>query len=386
MNALQYIKRSIKINTPEPGKSAVSIKGLIRAYYNLSFIYSRLNRAAEKISAIDSCVAIALRTGFVDVYSLYSLKEKVEYLFDVGDYQRAFNAAEVGESVIKQYLRGNDSLDYIINFLVWKVNALVDFKNYDLAEKIVTDKIKDCKLIGAKQYLGNLYEQLAIVLARKKDYSTAERYFQIALQFHKNDKYALGCAQTLTNLGFSLFFDEYNNYKKAINTYEDALKYIKNDSIENSVRAIESLNIYTSIANAFVQMGSYDTAFHYFQRAFDQIKTGINEEAILHISLDEFVQLKRVELIVGLLISKGDAYLRQFKETQNRTLVNEAIRIYKITDLLINNIKSEQSEALSKLFWRSQMHLLYEHAIDACYLSNNLDDAFLFLKRVAPSF
>ena len=71
---------------------------------------------------------------------------------------------------------------------------------------------------------------------------------------------------------------------------------ISSSSIENSVRAIESLNIYTSIANAFVQMGSYDTAFHYFQRAFDQIKTGINEEAILHISLDEFVQLKRVEL------------------------------------------------------------------------------------------
>ena len=96
--------------------------------------------------------------------------------------------------------------------------------------------------------------------------------------------------------------------------------------------------------------------------------------------------LKEWSLLVAFLISEGGVYLRQFKETQNRTLVNEAIRIYKITDLLINNIKSEQSEALSKLFWRSQMHLLYEHAIDACYLSNNLDDAFLFFKESRRPF
>ena len=381
LNALPYIKHAIKINTPGPGKTSVSIRGLIRAYYNLSSVYSKLNRAAEKISAIDSCVTIALRTGFVDVYSLYSLKEKIEYLFDVGDYQRAFSAAELGESVIKQYLRGRDSIDYILNFLNWKVNALFDFKDYDLAEKIVREKIEDCKSIGAKDHLGTLYEQLAMVLTRKKDYSKAERCFQLALQFYKKDKYSLGCGQTLTNLGFCLYFEEYKNYQKAIDTYKGALEYIRNDSVENSVQAIESLNIYASIANAFVQMGSYDSAFIYFRRAFDQIKTGINEEAVLHTPLDQFVQFKKMEFIVGLLIGKGDAYFTRFKETKNAMFLNEAIRIYKISDLLINKIKSEQSESLSKLFWRKQMHLLYEHAIDACYLGNNLSDAFLFFEK-----
>src|SRR5262249_26111786 len=114
LNALQYLKHSIKINMPAPGKRSVSIKSLVRAYFNLYLVYSELNRVGEKVSVLDSCVAISLRTGYVDVYSMYSLQQKVKYLFDVGDYQRAFNAAEMGEAIIKQHLHGNDSIENIV--------------------------------------------------------------------------------------------------------------------------------------------------------------------------------------------------------------------------------------------------------------------------------
>ena len=35
----------------------------------------------------------------------------------------------------------------------------------------------------------------------------------------------------------------------------------------------------------------------------------------------------------------------------------------------------------SKLFWRSDSRRLYENAIEACYLQNNLDDAFYFFEK-----
>ena len=382
LKALQYIKQSIKINTPGPANVSVSIRDLIRSYYNLSVVYDKLNRTVEKITAIDSCVAIGLRTGIIDQYSLYPLKEKVEYLFDIGDYQRAFTTVELGESIIKKYLHGNDSIDYIINFMVWKVNALsLDFKNYNLAEKIIGDKIKDCELISAKQYLGNLYEQLAMVMSEKGDFTKAEFDFEKAFQFHKNDYYDLGCEQTLTNLGYYLFFKQNKNYKKAISTYKKALQYINKNKTPNSEYSIETLNIFANIAKAFIGQGHYDSAFYYFQKAFDQIKPGINEEGVLHSPLNEFVQFKTMGHIVNLLIGKADAYLKRFKDTKNHMFANEAIRIYKVSDLFINRIKSEQSEVLSKLFWRNNTHLLYEHAIDACYLTNNPADALFFFER-----
>ena len=377
VKALQYLRRSI--NTSPNGKT--SPKELIRSYYNLYRIYSELGRTNEKINVIDSCVAIALKTGLVDAYSLYPLREKIEHLFDVGDYQRAFTSAELGESIIQKYSHGEDSISYIISYLIWKVNALVFLKEYDLAEKIITGKIEDCKLIGDQADLGNLYEQLAMVSAHKKDYPKSEIYFQKAFQSHKNNHYYFFCGQTLTNLGFTLYFEQYKDYQRAIKTYKRALVYFGKDKTGSNSHPIDSLNIFASIAKAFVQQGAYDSALCYFRLAFDQIKQGIDEEGILLTPLGDVEEFKKIRFIIELLIGKGDAFLRQFKETHNRMLAIEAIRIYKISDLLINKIKSEQSEELSKLFWQTSSHQLYEHAIEACYLTNNIDDGFYFFEK-----
>ena len=379
--ALEYCEQSIKMNTPRNGGPSTSTKDLIRSYYNFASIYAELNRPAERINALDSCVAIALRTKSVDLYPLYSLKEKVEYLFDVGDYQRAFTSADMGESLVKQYLHGPDSIDYVVNLLTHKLNALRQFKEYDLAQKIVSSEIRDCQAIGAKQYLGNLYEEWAFLLAENKDFGKAESYFQKAFQSHKVDHYDLGCAQTLTNLGYCLYFDIYKDYQRAISTYKRALRCIENSKSPNKEYPSELLNIYANIANAFSQLGLYDSANYYFKKAFDQIKLGINEDEILHVSLTVFVELKKISFIISLLIDRGDSYFKQFRETRDPKLSGAAIGCYKAADQLINKIKSEQSEILSKLFWRSRTHLLYEHAIDACYLTNNLSDAFFFFEK-----
>ncbi len=85
------------------GKASAGPKQIIRSYFNLSRIYGILNRVSEKMAAMDSCVAIAVRTGSVEAYSLQALKQRVGYLFDIGDYQRGFVSANMGESIIKRY-------------------------------------------------------------------------------------------------------------------------------------------------------------------------------------------------------------------------------------------------------------------------------------------
>src|SRR5688572_4166735 len=89
--ALQYTLRSIAISTNRiAGKASVSPKVIIRSYSNLARIYGTLDRVPEKMDAIDSCVAIAVRTGSVEAYSLQALLHRVEYLFEIGDYRRGF--------------------------------------------------------------------------------------------------------------------------------------------------------------------------------------------------------------------------------------------------------------------------------------------------------
>jgi len=380
--ALHYTLQSIAISSNNPSTKANSgSKAIIRSYFTLGRLYGILNRIPEKMAAMDSCVAISVRTGLVDVYSLYCLKDRVEYLFDIGDYRRGFVSANMGEAIIKKYVRGIDSIEYIIRFLTWKVNALLDFKDYDKAERLVIAKIADCRLIRANQFLGNLYEQLAIIQVQKSDFPNALIYFEQALRYHEQDKYDLGCEQTLTNLGYYLYFKKYKDYRKAISTYRRALRYLQRLDPADNDYSNDLLNIYSNIGNAFAEEGTYDSAFQYFRLAFDQVKPGFSEDDILQGTLNEIIQSKNARHIMSLLLNKGDAYFRQFKHESNLKSADKAIRIYKSADHFINIVNNGQSEVLSQLLWRGNTSLLYDHAIEVCQRSGNISDAFYFFEK-----
>jgi len=380
--ALQYTSKSIAISTNKiAGNASAGPKLIIRSYSNLARIYGTLDRVPEKMDALDSCVAIAVRTGSVDAYSLQALLHRVEYLFEIGDYRRGFVSANMGEAIIKKYVPGIDSMKHTINFLTWKVSALVDFKEYSEAEQLVVTKISDCRLIGTKQFLGNLYEQLAIIQAQKSDYVRALHNFQQALDYHQEDKYYLGCEQTLTNLGYFLYFKKYKDYRKAILTYRRALGYLQRMDTTDEDYSNELLNIYSNIGNAFAEGGNFDSAFYFFRLAFAQIRPGFSEDDILRRSFNEAIQFKNVRHVMSLLSNKADAYFRQFKFDNSIKSINNAIRIYKLADRFVNLMNKGQSEVLSQLFWRGNTRLLYEHAIEACYLSNNISDAFYFFEK-----
>jgi CHAT domain-containing protein len=381
LKAEHYIKKAISINTSGQRSSSLNLKHLIRLYFNLSVVCDSLNKRAEMMDAIDSCIAIAIRTKSVDEYSLFPLSKRIEYLLDVGDFQRGLSYIVIGETIIQQQVHGRDSIEYLLKFLAWKVTAMISAKKFNVAEMLLANKIEECRKIGATQYLGTLYGQLAIVFSEKKMYDKAQAYFRQAFDWHQKSGYSLGCLQTLTNLGYYIYFQQSHNSIKAKSTYRKALNYALHGQRGNKEFAIEALNIYANIANVFVRENNYDSAQHYFQLAFDQIKPGANEYHLLHIGLNEFVQNKKIGILIGLLTDKANSYLNQYKHTGQILAIKEAIRIYKITDQLLTRMKAEHSELQSKLVWRKISRKLYEYAIEASYEYNNIADAFYFFEK-----
>ena len=143
---------------------------------------------------------------------------------------------------------------------------------------------------------------------------------------------------------------------------------------------MESLNILDNIANVFVQKGMYDSAHYYYQLAFNQMRPGANETMILNSAFDDILK-KKINYLTGLVIDKADAYAKEYTETGRPGLVNEAIRIYKIADLLLDRVKAEQTDLQSKLIWRMDSRRLYENAIRACYQSSNMNAVFYFFEK-----
>lgn len=381
LKAVQYARQSIRMIMDNAGHPAINPTHNISNYYLLYVSYDALNKVFEKMKALDSLITIAIRFKSVDRLCLTALYKRVEYFYNIGDYQRCMNYITMGEAATREYMRGADSAKYSFYFLGRKVWAQIALKEYDLVKQLLVNKAVECKRAGADNYLGTIYTQLGEVEINEENYGKAIAYYQQALAYEQQFGNNLNCKGILNILGYNIYFRHFNDKAKALGCFRKALQYTCKDESLKKLDAIETVGTLTYVADLYVHAGLYDSAFKYFRSAFDQIRPGMTEEELLHSSLDEFAQQRKIDYLIVLLIDKGDACLKQYKTTGQGTSLREAIRIYKLTDQFLERIRKEQSEFVSKLFWRSDTRRLYEHAIDACNLEGNTEDAFYFFER-----
>jgi CHAT domain-containing protein len=386
LKALQYYHQFINIIRTQAGKSSIDQQSLIKGFWYLSKTYESLNMVTEKMKALDSCVDISEKLNFVNRATLAALNVRVEYYFDVGDYYRCIDYAARGETLAIRYANvssGNEywaGIQWTFTSLLWRVKALLILKDYKSAEELLANKLDDCKKAGLKNYLGTIYTQLAELELHKKNVEKALSFYKQALFFERQAGYNFSCKQIMNNVG-EVYFKQLHDADRALSSFRNAFKYINKDKTKKNPDTYESLNIFANMGNIFLQECMYDSAFKYFQFAFDQIKPGINETDVLRSSPEEMIRFSKIHYLTSLIISKGDAYRKQYESSKRGNEIQKALRTYKDADKFLDRIKNEQTEENSKLFWRSDTRRLYENAIEASYLSGNTDDAFYFFEK-----
>lgn len=384
VHAVQFTRQAINLVVANGHNPSVNANHLIRYYYALSVFYDSLNRVADEMKAIDSCIATAIKANAVNEFALYTLYHRVEYLNDIGDYDRCISYADMGEKITRLYSHSKDSITYITDFLVFKVNGLLIMKKYDSAEKLLINKAEEFKKSGITENLGAILDQLATVQLQRGDYAKALFYFQQSLRYEKKINHLFGYAQTLNNIGYNLYAQKLNEYDKAIEYYSASYKYAKK-SLSNprpgeaSKISIELSNILSNIANAYTKKKLYDSALYFFKKAFEQVSPDANENLLLGNFAD--LRNKPILYISSMMLDKAEVYLSRYKSSKNNNDLNEAIHIYNMVDGLINRVKTVQSEMVSKLFWRNNTRRLYEQAIEASLLENNYNAAFAFFEK-----
>ena len=387
-NAARYMRQAANIIAVNSGKPSVNIRHNIRNYYSLGWIYDSLGNVSGKMKALDSCAAVALRCRSSDIYCIRSLSAIGEYLYDMGDYHRCIEYATINERVAREYAKNGTSKDeqlvglqYSLWSLFLKINALLVLQDYETAEEMLIARIDECKKNNLKGYLGTIYQQLAKVQLKRGNGGKALLYYNEAFRYEKEAGDNMACMAVLNQIGYEVYFKLFHDANKALVHCRKALFYVNKTSFDNTANVFVSLNAFSNIGNIYASKGLYDYAFIYFQRAFDQMRPGMNERALLNSSAEEFSKNKSVHYLVELLISKGNTFVKLFKASKKPRDLAEAIQIYKVTDQLLDRIKSAQTELESKLFWRSNSRNLYENAIEACFLEGNAVTAFYFFEK-----
>jgi tetratricopeptide (TPR) repeat protein len=386
LKGVQYLKKDIDMLNSNIGKPWINAGHLVICYYKLNVFYDSLKRIPEEIKALDSCFTIARRLKTINLYCLAALYKKIEILFDLGDYSNCISYAIICEMLGKQYSQGAGETDYVdgmgyaFSSLLWNVNAQLTLKNYDIAESLLKGKLEEQKKTRQTFNLGTLYEQLAEVQVAKGNFKNALINFNKAFAAEYKEGNIIGCKGIQNNIGIFHLKQEHKT-ELALLCFRKALALVNKNKLLDELSSIETLNILANIGDVYVQMNLYDSAFAYFQYALDQIRQGISDTELLNSRYNEFERQKKIGYLTSLLLDKGDAFQKFYESTGELSAVQEAIRIYKLTDQLLDRIKMEQSDMQSKLFWRSDSRRLYEHAIEACYVNNNMNDAFYFFEK-----
>jgi tetratricopeptide (TPR) repeat protein len=388
LRAIEYLRQSVSINNS--GRPSAKLQHNILGYFYLSAAYDSLKNIGAKMKALDSCIQIAGKFKYYsDISCIRSMYSRVEYFFNVGDYHRCIDYAKMCEKFAWQYANSHKSnpweystgVAHASSSLAWNIEALIKLGDFKSAEELLLNKLDEYKKARLKNYLGVTFDQLAHIQMHKGNYDKALFFLKEQLKYDKEAGYYFNCKQALNTIGHDIYFDFFKDDNNALNYYRDALGYLNNDVSFNMEDSMESLNIFNRIANAYVRKNSYDSAFKYFQLAFDQIKPGINEESISQLPSNRFQALRKVDFVSTLLIDKGDALKKIYTVTGKANSLQKAIQTYKRADVFLDAIKNGIIDLQSKLFWRRDARRLYENAIQACFMQQNVGDAFYFFEK-----
>ena len=386
--AVQYFRESVNMIVSNSGKPFINQQHLIRSYYWLFQFYDSLNNVSEKMKAIDKCIDIAFQYNSpAEIECCRALYERVQYFFDIGDYHKSIEDGIMCEKLALEFAKKGNKADYELGMslasssLGWHIKSLIELKRFEQAEKLLAKKPEEYSKMGFKNNLGLIHEQLAQVLISKGEYKNALFHLDQAFKYEKKVGDDFDAKQVMKTIAYDVYFKHYHDNERALMYLRNALSLINKDKTRNKVDSFESMIILGHIANVFAQQERYDSAFAYFQLAFNQIKTGINETYFLKSSAEEIRRYKKIHYLTSLILDKADAFQKKYASSGEPADIKDALKIYKVADHLLNRIKSEQFDLESKLFWRGDNRRLYEHAIEACYLQDNTKDAFYFFEK-----
>lgn len=366
-NAISFTRKSLN-TLYEDVKNSYKTEYLQRGYYNLSIYYDSLVNNNKKEEAIDSCIDISFRTERGYYYACLMMEEKVNRLFSIGDYSSCVRAAYIGEILCKTYYHEKDSLYVSAFFVSKKANSLEFLKEYDQAEEILREFLKKISAKPVKDLLASVYALLGLVNKDQKKYHEAFDYFKQAYEINLSVKYAKGVAEFANQIGI-LYYDFFHKPDSAFFYYQKALAYADPG---------DSLYILPNLARFYSDKYNFDSANVLFTKGFHAISPHLQLSALY--SHPEVIKDYLAEYTMNLIIQYGHTQLAELKYVKSNRNSSEVISIFKIADFLINKIKISQDEP-SRLFWRSHIQSLYEGAIEAAYLKQDMDAAFYFFER-----
>lgn len=213
-----------------------------------------------------------------------------------------------------------------------------------------------------------------------------EQYEEALVAYKK----AIELLNNAENEDLIILHNLYNNlsitYKK-LNKEADAIQFLekslrlKRETYQSDFHSSYTPN-YNNLGDVFLGQKKFEKALGNYQLAIqNQTYPVVSKDIKKQIPLDNIsITGIKTEFLTA-LFSKAKGLQTWSDYTQDKSLLHTALHTLESACQLIDIIRQEQSEEVSKLFWRAQTRPIYEKAIEVAYQLNQPKKAYEFFEK-----
>ena len=360
LQAAVEIRRNHKENDVEALKKSLYNLGL---FYRKSGQYFRSIRTIEELVELPGSDRLKYK-GFLELMVLYEKTGDFERSLSVFEQcEDFFTAQRDYKNLCRSYVRAantyfgmdNEKSEYAVRYLM-KADSLKAYA-----------KIRPNMQAVIYLNLGNAY------VALKKP-SEAEFYYNKAIVKKKELNDSVSLARLHNNMG-SLFLKE-NRFGDAFTILEKGKTYLSGKR-ENRLRSF----IFDNLGTYYLGVNNYDLALEHYQKAIELLVLEKPQVKFHNPTVAQLQRLPQKLLLFDYILHKAAYWTEVYEVTKNETALENALTDYHLADKLIDIIRFDATEKVSKLFWREKSASLYLKAVKVCYDLDRVADAYYFMEK-----
>jgi len=367
--ALEVTLQALRINTS--GKAGASAAAAATDLYNVGIYYDNLTLHKKALAYYDSAILFASRGPDIDDVAASSWENKAFIYFRMGDYEKA---VEEGERARVYALQRRDTVGYLYA-LIQRSQALCVQGKMSLAQADVRIAIALARAIHEDFLLAGALRCQGIIFSDLREYPKAEASFSECIATRIRSKDLRQVAGDYNDFGV-FYRDTLRQFHKATTCFLQAIQYAKKE--RDSIRIAE---VSINLGGNYYHQGKLDSAVSCYLTAMNLLKIATGADFIRNPTAGELRPMGNKEMIQKLFNSKTELLLRMHKQTHDVKWLKACLQTALLTDSLIRDIRHEQLEEQSKLYWRDKTRGFFANALEACYLAQDDGLALYFMEE-----
>lgn len=135
--------------------------------------------------------------------------------------------------------------------------------NYENAIHILGELLKQYKNLESSPGMARVYNEMGLVHLAKEEYSTARKYYNLALDIDVPGKNAGRLVKSYNNIGHAYLQE--SDYRNALDYFNQALAYYNEN---NELNKVDNALLFKNLGKVYDSLGS-DSAVYFYEKSYD---------------------------------------------------------------------------------------------------------------------